>query len=395
MKFMDTKFRDYVKNRAGTVNDDMREALLTGRIKIPKDTPLEENYPQALIDAAKKGDITALRQIEFKLHGEMGIEPKLIAKTDNAYDEQTLAREENVRAILGQMKENPNVIPDAMLLRLIGKDITTMPTKEAAEKVAEMKEKLQKNPTLFNTVFEDKLLRIIKTNELDVVEPNLVRNSPNSYPALTNAPSKQEGIMALSQNVPIADVDSYPTLFGMDLTTIANAAQHIPEKDLERMSAPEVVNFALKYMQDSDQIRSFAKKAENLASAGKEVPAEISTFGTKVIMPADAQGFMWREITNPDAVNIQAAIMKNSIGSYASPGTYGALQKGRPALEKGEVRIFGLYDPKSQLVANAEYVTDKAKEKVGVLQQIKGNGPRTGGLDDTVKYPTQEETLIN
>jgi hypothetical protein len=395
MKFMDTKFRDYVKNRAGTVNDDMREALLTGRIKIPKDTPLEENYPQALIDAAKKGDITALRQIEFKLHGEMGIEPKLIAKTDNAYDEQTLAREENVRAILGQMKENPNVIPDAMLLRLIGKDITTMPTKEAAEKVAEMKEKLQKNPTLFNTVFEDKLLRIIKTNELDVVEPNMVRDYPNNYPALTNAPSKQEGIMALSKNVPIADVDSYPTLFGMDLTTIANAAQHIPEKDLERMSAPEVINFALKYMQDSDQIRSFAKKAENLASAGKEVPVEISTFGTKVIMPADAQGFMWREITNPDAVNIQAAIMKNSIGSYASPGTYGALQKGRPALEKGEVRIFGLYDPKSQLVANAEYVTDKAKEKVGVLQQIKGNGPRTGGLDDTVKYPTQVETLIN
>jgi hypothetical protein len=395
MKFMDTKFRDYVKNRAGTVNDDMREALLEGRIKIPKDTPLEENYPQALIDAARKGDITALRQLEFKLHGEMGIEPKLIAKTDNSYDEQTLARQENVRAILEQMKENPNVIPDAMLLRLIGKDITTMPTKEAAEKVAEMKEKLQKNPTLFNTIFEDKLLRIIKSNELDVVDAKTVQEYPNNYPALTSAPSKQEGIMALSQNAPIADVDSYPTLFGMDLTTIANAAQHIPEKDLERMSAPEVVNFALKYIQDSDQIRSFAKKAENLASAGKEVPVEIATFGTKQIMPADTQGFMWREITNPDAVNIQAAIMKNSIGSYASPGTYGALGKGRPALEKGEVRIFGLYDPKSQLVANAEYVTDKAKEKVGVLQQVKGNGPRTGGLDDTVKYPTQVETLIN
>jgi hypothetical protein len=398
MKFMDTKFRDYVKNRAGTVNDDIREALLEGRIKIPKDTLLEEDYPQALIDAARKGDITALRQLEFKLNSDVGVAPMQLSKLGergNTYLEEANARAENVRAILGQMKENPNVIPDAMLLRLIGKDITTMPTKEAAEKVAEMKEKLQKNPTLFNTIFEEKLLRLIKPTALDVVNPKEVAANPDSYISLVKAPSKQEGIMALNQNVPITDVDSYPTFFGMNVRDIATELQYIPEKELERMSVPEAVNFALQRRESMQNIGTMVKKAENFASVGKPVPLEIATFGTKEIMPADKQGFMWREITNPDALKIQAAIMKNSIGSYAVPGIYGALGKGRPALEKGEVKVFGLYDPKNQLVANAEYVTSKADTLQNTIYQIRGNGPRSGGMDDTVKYPNQVETLIN
>lgn len=400
IKFMDTKFRDYVKNRAGTINDDLREALLEGRIKIPKDTPLEESYPQALIDAARKGDITALKQLEFKLNRDIGIESKQISKLGergNTFAEEAAAREENVRSILEQMKNNPNVIPDGMLLRLIGKDITTMPTKQAAEKVAELKEKLQKNPTLFNTIFEEKLLRLIRSTDLDVVSPSSVKDYPDSHLSLTSAPSKQEGIMALTQNAPITDVDSYPTFFGMNVRDVAQAAQHIPEKDLERMSVPEVVNYALQHITKTEEIGSFARKAESLASAGKEVPPKISTFGTKEIMPADKDGFMWREIINPDAVKVQAAIMKNSIGSYATPGTYGALKKGRPALTSGEVRIFGLYDSKNQLLANAEYVTSKAKDEAiaNTIAQIKGNGPRTGGLEDTINYPSQVETLIN
>lgn len=400
IKFMDTKFRDYVKNRAGTINDDLREALLEGRIKIPKDTPLEEGYPQALIDAARKGDITALKQLEFKLNRDIGVESKQISKLGergNTFAEEAAAREENVRSILEQMKNNPNVIPDGMLLRLIGKDITTMPTKQAAEKVAEMKEKLQKNPTLFNTIFEEKLLRLIRSTDLDVVSPSSVKDYPDSHLSLTSAPSKQEGIMALTQNAPITDVDSYPTFFGMNVRDVAEAAQHIPEKDLERMSVPEVVNYALQHITKTEEIGSFARKAESLASAGKEVPPKISTFGTKEIMPADKDGFMWREIINPDAVKVQAAIMKNSIGSYATPGTYGALKKGRPALTSGEVRIFGLYDSKNQLLANAEYVTSKAKDEAiaNTIAQIKGNGPRTGGLADTINYPNQVETLIN
>ena len=400
IKFMDTKFRDYIKNRAGTINDDLREALLEGRIKIPKDTPLEESYPQALIGAARKGDITALKQLEFKLNRDIGVESKQISKlgeSGNTYAEEAAAREENVRAILEQMKNNPNVIPDGMLLRLIGKDITTMPTKQAAEKVAEMKEKLQKNPTLFNTIFEEKLLRLIKSNDLDVVSPSSVKDYPDSNLSLVSAPSKQEGIMALTQNAPITDVDSYPTFFGMNVRDIAQAAQYIPEKDLERMSVPEVVNYALQHITKTEEIGSFARKAESLASAGKEVPPKISTFGTKEIMPADKDGFMWREIINPDAVRVQAAIMKNSIGSYAAPGTYGALKKGRPALTSGEVRIFGLYNSKNQLLANAEYVTSKAKDEAlaNTIAQIKGNGPRTGGLEDTINYPSQVETLIN
>ena len=399
VNFMDKKVREYFKNRAGTVNDEVREGLITGRIKIPKDSPLEEEFPQALIDAARKGDVTAMKVLESKLHKEMDITSTIKTKDYTTGREAERAASENTRlAILEQMKNNPNVIPDSMLLRLAGKDIATMPTKEAAAKVAEIRAKLKENPNLFNTLFESKIGRLIPDNTVKAVSEDTLDSYSSLYPALTNASKKQEGIMALNQNAPITDISSRPTILGLSLRQLMAGAQDIPAKELDRMSVPDVINRALQTQVKSNQAAELSKKAERLVSAGKPVPEEIATFGTKEFLPKDAQGFVWREVVDPHATKIHSALMDNSIKGYSERGTYGSINKGMSAVQNGEVKLFGLYNPEGQLVTNVEYITPKATGETGVkrrntITQFYGNGPRTGNVEPA-NYIPQVESLV-
>ena len=406
IEFMDKKVREYFKNRAGTVGDEVREALITGRIKIPKNSKLEEQFPQALIDAARKGDVTSMRVLEDALHKETHLKSKTTTKdfTTLATDAPR-ANEDNRLAILEQMKSNPNMIPDEMLLRLIGKDVATMPTKEAAAKVAEIRAKLAQNPTLFNTIFESKIGRLIPEDAVEVITTDNLKNYGNLYPALTNAANKQEGIMALSQNAPITDIGNTMAtpikIMGLTMRQLIAEAQAIPAKELERMSVPDVINRAIQSREKGNEALQFANKAERLVDQGKPIPENISLFGTKEFLPKDKQGFVWREIVDPHAAAIQSVLMKNSIKGYSERGTYGFLGKGMMGMERGEVRLFSLYDPKGQAVTNVEYITPTATGKViddgsvkrNSITQFFGNGPRTGNVAPT-DYLPQVENLV-
>ena len=406
IEFMDKKVREYFKNRAGTIGDEVREALITGRIKIPKNSKLEEQFPQALIDAARKGDVTSMRVLEDALHKETHLKSKTTTKdfTTLATDAPR-ANEDNRLAILEQMKNNPNMIPDEMLLRLIGKDVATMPTKEAAAKVAEIRAKLAQNPTLFNTIFESKIGRLIPEDAVEVITTDNLKNYGNLYPSLTNAANKQEGIMALSQNAPITDIGNTMAtpikIMGLTMRQLIAEAQAIPAKELERMSVPDVINRAIQSREKGNEALQFANKAERLVDQGKPIPENISLFGTKEFLPKDKQGFVWREIVDPHAAAIQSVLMKNSIKGYSERGTYGFLGKGMMGMERGEVRLFSLYDPKGQAVTNVEYITPTATGKViddgsvkrNSITQFFGNGPRTGNVAPT-DYLPQVENLV-
>jgi len=401
--FLDTKVRAYFKNNAGTVNDEVREALLTGRIKIPKDSPLEEEFPKALIDAARKGDVTAMKILENKLNAESGMMSNIRTKEYGPGEIQAAEASNDTRlAILGQMKNNPNLIPDAMLLRLIGKDVTTMPTKEAAAKVAEVRAKLKENPTLFNTIFEDKIGRLIPENLVKSVTEESAANYPRLYPSLNKAASKQEGIMALEQNAPITDIGiNSPRILGLTLRQLMQGAQDIPAKELERMSVADVVGRVLPMQMKLNEAEGMAAKVKKSLASGNPIPEKIATFGTEVTIPADKQGFVWRKIVDPNAAKVQAAFLNNSIGGYAENGTYGSIEKGMSALKKGEVELYSLYNPKGEVVTNVEYITPKATGrkidegivKPNTITQFFGNGVKTGNVSPE-DYVYQAENLV-
>jgi hypothetical protein len=393
LKFLDTKLRNYFRTQAGSVSDTVREALIAGRIKIPKDTELEELYPTALVNAARSGDVTAMRQLERQFDNDLSIKAtKLGPETPPAgrttTEERDAFAQDYRQNILEQMKRNPQLIPDEMLLRLTKKDVGKLSSTQAKDKAAEIRKKLVDNPTLFNTVFEEKFLRLTPYGTAKYITPDAFEKYPSLYGNLKEVVARQEGIMALQQGAPIIDVEGVPQILGQSFRTIATYAQMIPPAELERMDVPEVINRVIQLKKGNMGVEPMVKKAESLISAGKPVPENISTFGTKVAIPADDKGFVWREIIDPSATKIQAAMLKNSIGGYALPGTYGKLERGAPALVSGDVRLFGLYDKNNQLMTNVEYITSKATGKPinegkvapNSITQFYGNGPKTGNV---------------
>jgi len=399
-QFIDTKLRDYFKTKAGSISDPLREALISGRIKLPKDSPLEEQFPQALINASRAGDVTAMKEIEKRFDRMMNVSNFRVQQTGAGLDDNRVAAEAFKQTILQQMKANPNIIPDEFLLRLTKKNADQLPPKKAAEEVANIRQKLADNPTLFNTVLEPKISRLIDDQLVESVSPSSVAQYADLYPALANAPKRQEGIMALQADVPITDLTymGIPDAFGMQRYEFAQEIMKMDPKDLAQMSVPEFYAKALPSFAKAEVFKEKVRTVDKLASAKKPVPPELGQFGTKEFLPTDSSGMTWREITDPKASLIQAKFLGNSIGGYAEAGTYGPMDNGINALINGEVRLFSLYDKNGHAVNNVEFVTPKVANKLphkaNTITQMNGNGVRTGNVVPE-DYAEQMLDLVN
>jgi len=401
--FIDNKLHDYYKSKAGSVSDPVREALINGRIKLPKDSALEEQFPQALLNASRAGDVTAMKEIEKRFDNMTNIanyrvKPDTTTTADNAAAEIGFQQ-----TILQQMKANPSIIPDEFLLRLAKKDTSKLSKQEQAAEVATIRQKLADNPTLFNTVFEPKLARLLDKNLLSNVSQHSVDNMTGMYRALKNAPNRQEGIMALKADVPITDIQSeygLPNILGVHGYDLVEELVKINPKDLAQMSVPEFYAKAVPSLAKADVFKQKLKTVEELVKEGKPVPAEIGQFGTKEFLPTDSNGMTWREVIDPQATLVQAKFLGNSIAGYAKTGTYGAVDKGANALKDGDVRIFSLYDKNGHAVNNVEFVTPKVannpdyKNKANTITQMYGNGVKTGNVAPE-NYPNQMLDLVN
>lgn len=401
-EFIDTKLRDYYKTKAGSVSDPIREALISGRIKIPKDTPLEEQFPQALINASRAGDVTAMREIEKRFDNMMNITNYRVKPVGATATDDIEAAELFKQTILQQMKANPSIIPDEFLLRLSKKDADALPPQKAEETIKEIRQKLADNPALFNTIYEPKISRLLDNQLLENATPDNLTQFPQLYPVLANASKRKEGIMALEADVPITDLNymGVPEVFGVHRDDLIQELVKINPKDLAQMSVPEFYAKAMPSIAKAEVFRERIRTVDKLAAAGKPVPAEIGQFGTKEFLPTDSSGMTWREITDPQAALIQAKFLGNSIGGYAQAGTYGPLNKGINALRDGETRLFSLYDKNGHAVNNVEFITPKIADdklygyKANTITQMNGNGVKTGNVVPE-NYAEQMMDLVN
>ena len=94
--------------------------------------------------------------------------------------------------------------------------------------------------------------------------------------------------------------------------------------------------------------------------------------------------------------------MNNSVGSYARSTTYGSLNKGRAALDRGEAEIYALYDKNNIPHMTVEYLTSKASHVdpnisnlKNTIPQFTGNGPLTGNQTPSAAYATQIKDLVD
>ena len=399
--FFDTKLRNWFTKQAGSVSDPVRESLINGKIKIPKDSKAEEQFPQALLDAARKGDTTAMKLIENKYDNMVGVRGHLMVPDDpvNQYVISDRVRGEYGRNILSAMKDNPSTIPDSMLLRLVGQDVAVLSPKEAAQKVATIRGKLAENPNWFNTVLEPKIQRMISTDSYEM--PNIIKKS-----SLEAAPEKYASLMQSEKTrtgqAPAYDVSGTygPNFFGMDRRQLQDAALQMDPKELSRMGVPEFMAKAMQINKAGSEAEQAATTVKKAVEMGRRIPSTAATYGTKELLPKDTQGYQWREVVDPMATKIQAAMVKNSIAGYSEAGTYGSAGSGIHGMKNGDVRIFSLYSPEGHAVTNVEYLTPKFVPRKdqwhqpNTMPQFKGNGLQTGNVSPE-DYAPQIRDLIN
>jgi hypothetical protein len=259
-----------------------------------------------------------------------------------------------------------------MIARLLGKDVQKMKPEEVKALAQKVRQKIKDTEGgWFNDVLEPKILENLLPSRkgmygklITLQEPK----TPTSRPMLETP----EGIAALQRHQPILHDTQNNKLLGMNTAEISEAITQIPPDSLKNMGVSEFLTNVFRIRKENDGAATYADQAIKLAKKGQPVPSEMAKFGTKEALPTDAQGFQWREITDPNATLISASMLDNSMGSYSKYGTYGVYETGRKSLDEGKVKLFALYDPNNHIVTNVEYAVPDNK-----VVQMFGNGVLT------------------
>ena len=390
--FLETKLVPWIKHTANTVSDPVREALITGKIKLPKGSDQEKQFPQALLNAAREGDPTAMYWVEKEYDKLLGIKgqraPTEQEKTARSSDTASAAHRDMTVLILDQMKRTPEIMPDSLIARLMGKDVQKMKSEEVKALAQKVRQKIKDTEGgWFTDVLEPKLLEnLIPPDE--GLSGRLISVQEPKTPTKQSMLETPEGIAALQRHQPILhDVTSFKIL-GLKPSEVTDAITRIRPEELKNMGVSEFLTNVFKGKKEQEATLNAAVKTTKLAKQGAPVPIEVSGIGTKETLPRDAQGFQWREITSPDATQISAKVIDNSIGNYSRYGTYGAYGTGRRALEENKVRLFALFTPENHIVTNVEYDVPK-----NTIAQMYGNGVQTKNVTPENYLPQMSELI--
>ena len=190
-------------------------------------------------------------------------------------------------------------------------------------------------------------------------------------------------------------------MLGMNTRELLNQARQMPIKELNKVSFPDFIKKAYANAQQLDRHEASLSKIKKTIQAGEVPPADTMLYGMETFLPT-AEGFKWVKVSKPEAVQTIAAGMNNSVGSYARSTTYGSLNKGRAALDRGEAEIYALYDKNNIPHMTVEYLTSKASHVdpnisnlKNTIPQFTGNGPLTGNQTPSAAYATQIKDLVD
>lgn len=366
---------DFFTKRASTIDDELKRDLIEGRVSIPKN---DTTFPRYLIDAAKKGDEAAMRDLEKRYDDMLGIEGKVLIKQDKGFSSIEESRRIK-QDMLEEFKKNPRLIPDDLLFRLTNKD------------PKEVKAKILENPEFFSTVVEPKLASLINP-KIGSVTPKDIETYGYSHKKFQPDQLTANEQEAISRGQPIYDISPWAKLFGTDLPELAEQASKMTTKELAEIDFATFVRRANKLAEQSRNIQQQAQKVEEAFSKGKIPKKEWLNFGTSPFMNA-REGFTWKQIIDPDATIIQGKALNNSIAGYSRYGSYGPFNNGRKALEDGDVELFVLFNKQGVPVTHVEAVRSLKSGKMS-FRQVFGNGPRTGNVVPS-DYLPQVKDLIN
>jgi hypothetical protein len=309
-EFIRTKGRKYLTTTYGTAEDPLREALTEGRL--PRYGSDKEKFRDYLMRSAREGDQEALQDLE------------------KFYDTSTSI------SGMSYLPEEAKAFP----YLLSGKAHEAQRAKMLAEGVPEERiyttgtyptpRNIEDLTRTYSTDAQKSLAEIMRTIE------GLPPEAQTSY--LRGLGEAQPLAYAGQKGEAIYDVMT-PSLNFLKPSNVAESIASIPVSELERMTFPEAL---IRGEQNLRLKRDWQAVVEN-ARDGKPVPKDIFFIGTNPVYEAN-KNQKWVRVMTPDAVELEGAAMRHSIGGYKTSNSYNL--GGKDAFNSGLARIFSLRNEK-------------------------------------------------
>lgn len=320
--FVNTKGRDYLTKRYGSPKDEIKEAILDGRVTLTGTDA--ELFPPRLLAEAREGNPVALERFEEIYDKNTGLQGTVVF--DNLADPKAkVAREKEWEKLLKE-----GALPHEINLNVVGvgrKDLGYGYGSDA----------------------ETELRKYLSGEKIPPKEASAV-------------------MYAARHGEPIYDLDSmYPRFEFLEADTVMPALVSVVD-DLDRMSFPEAL---IRGMQKTDVLRN-DEAAIKRAAQGKSVPVELFQRGIEPI--AQVGDFSLVRVKSPFAVRMEGAAMRHSIGNYALDPSYGF--GGKKAFESGKAQVFSIRNAEGRPVVSMDaLVSESGYPVIGEIRSIFNSEP--------------------
>ena len=345
--FIRTKGRKYFTTDFGTSNDPFRAALSEGRLGVyGKDKNLFRDY---LLDAAREGRPTAIEDLERAYDDAT----KLQGIVYNKPEGRGFTTSGRVETELRQKLEEAGVLPEHInpggLYPYSSQEMAQTSFSPARKKLGELLKSMEELPPELQADF---IRGVGKTD-----------------------PGAQSILYAATKEQPIYDLSQTPA---MDFLRPENVAEDIASvvsagslKDLERMTFSDAVIRGAQNM----RLKRDWQTVIQTAKEGKRVPKEIyfkgteSATGTGIPLRV-GENLQWVRIMTPDAVELEGAAMRHSVGDYKYKDVYNL--GGKEGFKSERARVYSLRNDKGvpQVTVEMEALPDGGGLRV--TRQIQG-----------------------
>ena len=345
--FIRTKGRKYFTTDFGTPDDPFRTALTEGRLGVyGKDKNLFRDYA---LDAVREGRPTAIEDLE-RVYDEA---TKLKGIVYNKPEGRGFTTSNRVEAEQRQALEEAGVPPEHIntgsLYPYSSEELAKSSFNPARQRLGELLKAMEELPP--------------------ELQADFIRGVGQTIPGA------QSTLYAATKEQPIYDLSQTPA---MDFLKPTNVAEDIVSivaagslKDLERMTFPDAV---IRGAQNMRLKRDWQTVIET-AKEGKKIPKEIYVKGTE---PATGTGIplrvgenlQWVRILTPDAVELEGAAMRHSVGDYKYKDVYNL--GGKEGFKSERARVYSLRNDKGvpQVTVEMEALPDGGGLRV--TRQIQG-----------------------
>jgi hypothetical protein len=182
-------------------------------------------------------------------------------------------------------------------------------------------------------------------------------------------PEYQDVVDSIRHGEPILDLSNSwgPDLEGFQVNQLGSLLAEIPADRLKKMSAAEAYNTAFPNWKLQRQFGEILENIKQGRAYPKDVVNDILEKGLKPIKDESVKG--WYQVATPQAVQIEGAQMKHSVGGYATNESYN--KGGKPAFMAGTTRVYSLRPNKTKPEVTMDVYDDPETGKA-VIHTIYG-----------------------